>query len=534
MHNHVNVNFNIALMPYSSTSYNPLLGFDLCRRRSFKARPPGLPKSDPAHPIHDRRYASIDEDLLPESESLLDCMKRQKPLWNYRIKRQLQKGNNVLVVGHSNSLRGLVKLIDAIPDDQIEEVAFPPGIPVVYKFDPSMNPLPPIDEDSSSVQKHTSGVFLEKPGLLEEALKRQAEWQSFVPGTNGYNLTGKVKRMTNMEESLLLLKKEQEVDADDTHQAQSEDDGSEFEEPSQTKTGTEAAIAPNIGQFDAGKDPVVVLVRHGTTPHNQLSLFTGWEDPPLAEAGVEDAKRAGQLLAKQGFEFDVVYTSWLSRAIETAWYILDELDMQWLPLVKSWRLNERHYGELTGRSKKMVGNIYGQDQLKKWRRSFDIPPPKASSYSFTYPGNDYRRTKYVKDLRISMTETFCRSIEARRLQIHRKFPKSESLKTCMQRTIPFYTQKIVPEAVEKGKRVLITSHENAIRGILMHLCDIPPENMNDLHLPNGLPLVYNVRRRCISLLDDGTGRDPMEVHDFGSAAQYLFRPCELTDEDLAD
>lgn len=129
--------------------------------------------------------------------------------------------------------------------------------------------------------------------------------------------------------------------------------------------------------------------------------------------------------------------------------------MQWLPKVNKWRLNERHYGELTGRSKKMIGNLYGQDQLKKWRRGFDVLPPKASSYSFSYPGNDHRRTKCVKDLRISFRETFCRSIEARKFQINRKFPKSESLKMCMGRTIPFYTQKIVPEAVAKGKRVLI-------------------------------------------------------------------------------
>jgi hypothetical protein len=102
----------------------------------------------------------------------------------------------------------------------------------------------------------------------------------------------------------------------------------------------------------------------------------------------------------------------------------------------------------------------------------------------------------------------------------------------MARTIPFYTQKIVPEAVAKGRCVLITSHENAIRGILMHLCEIPEESMNDWHLPNGLSLIYNVRRKCISLLDDGTGRDPMEVHNFGSAAQYLFRPGRLTNEDF--
>lgn len=189
------------------------------------------------------------------------------------------------------------------------------------------------------------------------------------------------------------------------------------------------------------------------------------------------------------------------------------------------------YGALTGKSKQMIANEYGEDQLKKWRRGFKIQPPPVSSYSLSYPGNDYKRTKYVRDLRISLSETINRSWEARKFQLHRKFPKTESLHNCMQRSIPFYTQRIVPEAVDKGKRVLITSHENAIRGILMHLCEIPEEAMNQLHLPNGLPLVYNVKRKCITLLDDGSGQDPMEVHDFGPAAQYLFRPCEL-DEDF--
>jgi 2,3-bisphosphoglycerate-dependent phosphoglycerate mutase len=231
-----------------------------------------------------------------------------------------------------------------------------------------------------------------------------------------------------------------------------------------------------------------------------------------------------------GFEFDVVYTSWLARAIETAWYCVDELGQEWLPMIKSWRLNERMYGALTGKSKQMIANEYGEDQLKKWRRGFKIRPPPVSSYSLSYPGNEYKRTKYVKDIRISFTETINRSIEARKFQIHRKFPKHESLWDCMQRSIPFYTERIVPEAVKQGKRVLITSHENAIRGILMHLCEIPEEAMNQLHLPNGLPLVYNVKRKCITLLDDGSGKDPMEVHDFGPAAQYLFRPCELDDD----
>jgi bisphosphoglycerate-dependent phosphoglycerate mutase len=209
------------------------------------------------------------------------------------------------------------------------------------------------------------------------------------------------------------------------------------------------------------------------------------------------------------------------------------------------------YGALTGKSKQMVANEYGEAQLKvsvrlliaifdviimagcslltfhpslnttkKWRRGFKIQPPPVSSYSLSYPGNDYKRTKYVKDLRISLMETINRSIEAKKFQVssfnvcthssserisdhlsisalnqspkfqvHRKFPKTESLWDCMQRSIPFYTERIVPEAVNKGKRVLITSHENAIRGILMHLCEIPEEAMNQLHLPNGLPLV---------------------------------------------
>jgi 2,3-bisphosphoglycerate-dependent phosphoglycerate mutase len=249
----------------------------------------------------------------------------------------------------------------------------------------------------------------------------------------------------------------------------------------------------------------------------------------LAEEGIEDAKNAGRLLKRHGFEFDVVYTSWLTRAIQTAYHALAELDCVWIPLVKSWRLNERMYGALTGKSKKMIAHEYGEEQLKKWRRGYTIRPPPTSSYSLSYPGNDVRRAKHFKDLPISWKETINRSLEQRRISIHRKFPKTESLKDCMDRSIPFYTEKIKHEAVDQGKRVLITSHENAIRGILMHLCDIPQDAMSQLHLPNGLPLVYNVKGRCITLLDDGSGEDPMTKHDFGTAAKYLFKPCELDD-----
>uniref|UniRef100_A0A7S0AFH5 phosphoglycerate mutase (2,3-diphosphoglycerate-dependent) n=1 Tax=Minutocellus polymorphus TaxID=265543 RepID=A0A7S0AFH5_9STRA len=447
----------------------------------------------------------------------------------------------------------------------------PNGVPFVYRFDKEMNPIKP-GEDSLT-QVHASGTFLEKPGLLKKALKRQEDWAKLVPGFDTSEVDTGAKRVTTLENSLLKLRNEQTVEAMVEESAASEsDDGSEEfngtdgnlklmnEEKATVSTsqdyerweddpcefeefgffassdGKEEPLPLNVvplpDDADSKKqeDAVVVLIRHGRTPHNNLGLFTGWEDPPLADDGVEDAKNAGRLLKRHGFEFDVVYTSWLTRAIQTAWYVMDELDVLWLPMVKSWRLNERMYGALTGKSKAMVANEYGEEQLKKWRRGFAIRPPPTSSYSFSYPGNDLRRTKYVKDLRISWSESIIRSIESRKLQIHRKFPKSESLKDCMARSIPFYTDRICNEAVNKGKRVLITSHENALRGILMHLCDIPVEAMNQLHLPNGLPLVYSVKGKCITLLDDGSGKDPMEEHDFGPAAKYLFKPCEITDE----
>ncbi len=207
-------------------------------------------------------------------------------------------------------------------------------------------------------------------------------------------------------------------------------------------------------------------------------------------------------------------------------------------MVKSWRLNERMYGALTGKSKRMIENEYGKDQLLKWRRGFKIRPPEVSSFSPDYPGNDERRIRHITDIRISWTESIARSLESRKLVLHRKFPKSESLYDCMQRTIPFYTGRILPEAVAKQKRVLIAGHENAIRGILMHLCDIPEEAMQQLHIPNGVPLVYSVKGKCISLLDDAQAHQDelpvTNVSDFGPAAKYLFKPCELDDEFFAD
>jgi bisphosphoglycerate-dependent phosphoglycerate mutase len=204
-------------------------------------------------------------------------------------------------------------------------------------------------------------------------------------------------------------------------------------------------------------------------------------------------------------QLDVVYTSWLTRAIETAWLVLDELDCLWLPLIKSWRLNERMYGALTGLSKKMIRQRHGEEVFKKWRRSYATRPPEVSSFSAHYPGNDDRYVKYARDLPVSVSESLIRSLSQMKFELHRQFPKTESLKVrdserpgsaqalrtgdlvtlcpfcwltrascvmwqdCMSRTIPYYTNTIVPQSIAQGKNVLIASSENAIRGLLMHL-----------------------------------------------------------------
>jgi len=511
-------------------------------RNELTARPPQAKLTDWYHPRNNRKYSDLLPDQMPSGESLLDCMDRTRPVWDLKIAKDLEMGNNVMVVGHANTLRSLAKFIDEIGDDEITKVSFPNGIPFVYKFDKGMNPikLATDKEDSSFTQVHTSGKFLEKPDLLEKAMGIQKQWERQIPGVKSQEeeeplLPNAATCMTTLEMGLLKLREEQQVWSRITAESTASKIETEFVgfeiDSNIGDRGTEN-VTVTSNRIDAKKEPVVVLVRHGRTSHNKLALFTGWEDPPLAKEGVEDARSAGKLLKKHGYEFDVVYSSWLYRAIQTAYLVLEEMDSLWLPLIQSWRLNERHYGALTGKSKKMASNIHGEEQLKKWRKGYTIRPPKVSSYSFHYPGNDVRRTKYVEDLRISFSETLFRSIVERKFTIHRKFPKSESLKDCMDRSIPFYTEKIVPEAVSKGKRVLIASHENAIRGILMHLCEIPEENMIDLHLPNGVPLVYSVRRKCITILDDGTGIDPVEKYDFGSAAKFLFTPCELLEEDF--
>jgi 2,3-bisphosphoglycerate-dependent phosphoglycerate mutase len=533
-----------ALTGLSKKKIAESVGADVVQqwRGSYETRPPPLKKSDFYWPGRDRKYADLRDDQIPLGESLKDCMERTEPMWKDRIQREISLGRNVMVVAHANTLRGLVKTLDMIDDNDIQDVALPTGIPVIYKFDKDLRP---IAQDGPS-QIHTNGVFLEKPGLLKEALKREEEYASNVPG---YDYTmGRTKiPMTSLERSLFKLNAERElgqwagqfIDPD----AVEEDDGGDgnlgkpivlsedmvWEEAMEKKqeikevpsplepatkltapifsnnpcvTSMPTAKVTGVGFVPTRKDAVLVIIRHGKTEHNKLGLFTGWEDVPLAKEGVEEAKEAGRLLKLHGFEFDVIYTSWLSRAIETAWHVMDEMDELWLPLVKTWRLNERMYGVLTGLSKRMVAQRHGEEKFKAWRRGYNTPPPRVSSFSKHYPGNDMRYQKYLKDLRYSVSESLIRTIESGRLSMRRKLPKSESLKMCMDRTIPFFTQRIVPEALDQGKRVLISSSENAIRGLLMHLCDIPEDQITGLEIPNGLPLIFDLNSKCIKVSNE--------------------------------
>lgn len=527
------------------------LGAELVQewRGSLNSRPPALKQSDTYWPGRDRKYADLSTDQIPLTESLSDSMARCLPLWEEKILFELKNGRTVLVVAHANTLRGLVKTIDSIRDDEIRDVSIPTGIPIVYKFDHDMKPIPP----SSGLQTacHMQGLFLEKPGLLKEALKQEEVWKKQVPGYNS-TFSPTKSPMTSLERSLYKLRAERElgewagqfIDPN----APMEDDGSDgnMGRPMQlvedavwekglkdlaegaqfdpeypignknfdgvilgdldddeeksipfanlistnqpcVKPIPSASLVPGVGNVPIRQDAVVVIIRHGKTEHNKLGLFTGWEDAPLAKDGVEEAREAGRLLKSHGFEFDVVYTSWLSRAIETAWHVIDELDSLWLPIVKTWRLNERMYGKLTGLSKQMVKQRHGEEQFKAWRRGYRTAPPKVSSFSQHYPGNDLRYQKYLTDLRYSVKESVIRSIEHGKLTLHRKLPKAESLKDCMDRTTPFYIERIEREAIQQGKRVLISSSENAIRGLLMMLCDIPESEITGLEIPNGLP-----------------------------------------------
>ena len=213
----------------------------------------------------------------------------------------------------------------------------------------------------------------------------------------------------------------------------------------------------------------MVLLRHGESVWNKENRFTGWTDVDLSEKGLTEAKKAGQVLKEQGFKFDVAYTSVLKRAIRTLWIALDELDQMWIDVHRSWRLNERHYGALQGLNKAETAQKYGEDQVKIWRRSYDIPPPALEKSDPRYPGHDPRYH--------NMKES--------------DVPLTECLKDTIHRFLPYWHEVIAP-VIHSGKRVIIVAHGNSLRGLVKHLDHVSDEAIVELNIPTGMPLVYEL------------------------------------------
>ena len=213
----------------------------------------------------------------------------------------------------------------------------------------------------------------------------------------------------------------------------------------------------------------VVLLRHGESTWNKENRFTGWTDVDLSEKGLIEASRAGETLKAEGYEFDVAFTSVLKRAIRTLWITLDKLDLMWIPVIRSWRLNERHYGALQGLNKAETAEKHGEEQVKIWRRSYDIPPPALEKDDPRYPGNDPRYG--------SLTEG--------------ALPQTEALVDTVARFLPFWHESIAP-AILSGKRVLIAAHGNSLRALVQYLDNMSKEEIIALNIPTGIPLVYEL------------------------------------------
>lgn len=213
----------------------------------------------------------------------------------------------------------------------------------------------------------------------------------------------------------------------------------------------------------------VVLVRHGESTWNKENLFTGWTDVDLSEKGAEEAKEAGRVLKEQGYVFDIAYTSVLKRAIRTLWIVMDEMDLMWIPVIRDWRLNERHYGALQGLNKAEMAEKYGEEQVKIWRRSYDTRPPALEKTDPRNPATDPR----YKELEAG------------------QIPLTECLKDTVARFLPCWHGVIAP-TVRSGKRVILAAHGNSLRALVKYLDNIPDDVIPGLNIPTGMPLVYEL------------------------------------------
>ncbi|MGE5251732.1 MAG: 2,3-diphosphoglycerate-dependent phosphoglycerate mutase [Bacteroidota bacterium] len=213
----------------------------------------------------------------------------------------------------------------------------------------------------------------------------------------------------------------------------------------------------------------LVLVRHGQSTWNLENRFTGWTDVDLTEQGREEARKAGQLLREGGYTFDIVYTSVLRRAIKTMWIVMEEMELEWLPVIRAWQLNERHYGALQGLNKAEMAQKFGEAQVKIWRRSYDVPPPALDLNDERHPRFDRRYASLLPE----------------------QMPGTESLKITLERVLPYWHSELAP-TIQSGKRTLIVAHGNSIRAMVKYLDNISDTDIPELNIPTGIPLVYEL------------------------------------------
>ncbi|MRT92516.1 2,3-diphosphoglycerate-dependent phosphoglycerate mutase [Ancylomarina sp. 16SWW S1-10-2] len=213
----------------------------------------------------------------------------------------------------------------------------------------------------------------------------------------------------------------------------------------------------------------LVLLRHGESQWNKENRFTGWTDVDLTKNGIQEAKNAGQLLKKEGYTFDVAYTSVLKRAIHTLWNVLDEMDLAWIPVYRSWKLNEKSYGSLQGLNKAETVEKYGEEQVLRWRRSYDVRPPELDIEDNRHPANETKYNEIKKEL----------------------LPATECLKDTIERFLPYWTNTIEPD-IHKNKKVLIVAHGNSLRALVKYLDNLSNDEILKVNIPTGIPLVYDL------------------------------------------
>jgi 2,3-bisphosphoglycerate-dependent phosphoglycerate mutase len=213
----------------------------------------------------------------------------------------------------------------------------------------------------------------------------------------------------------------------------------------------------------------LVLVRHGESDWNKQNRFTGWTDVDLSENGVQEANEGGRVLKAEGYTFDIAYTSVLKRAIRTLWIVMDQMDLMWIPVIRDWRLNERHYGALQGLNKAETAEKFGEAQVKIWRRSYDIPPPPLTEDDERFPGRDPRYAGLSKP----------------------ELPLTECLKDTVARFLPLWHETIAPQ-IKSGKKVLVAAHGNSLRALIKYLDNVSEEAIVELNVPTGMPLVYEL------------------------------------------